>query len=181
MSKVKITKPSKWILAYYTPKFFEWWSKINGFGVGGMTLPGVILTRYHDGTWDKYKNTHPRWYKRTMIWWKGHMQHESIHIYQQLDLLIIGFFIAYGINYAWNRWGKKMSHIEAYMNIVFEKEAYNSQYVEGYLKNRKPLQWIQFLNQKNEYWEATKHGKRDKSTGEYTAAYKSYNLKYGLK
>ena len=51
------------------------------------------------------------------------INHEKIHIKQQLKWLIIPFFLMYGIEYLIGRI-KGMNHDQAYRNISFEKEAY---------------------------------------------------------
>lgn len=55
------------------------------------------------------------------------INHENIHGRQQLELLIIPFYIIYIIEWIF----------KGYRNISFEKEAYNNQYNLNYLKERK--------------------------------------------
>ena len=55
------------------------------------------------------------------------INHEEIHGRQQLELLIIFFYLIYGIEYL----------IKSYKKISFEKEAYAHQDDLNYLKNRK--------------------------------------------
>ncbi|MEJ8582487.1 hypothetical protein JSO63_02570 [Riemerella anatipestifer] len=64
------------------------------------------------------------------------LNHEKIHLRQQLELLILPFFVWYGLNYLWNLI-KYKNHREAYRNIIFEREAYENQQDLEYLKNRK--------------------------------------------
>jgi len=61
------------------------------------------------------------------------IKHENIHLRQQAECLIIFFYIIYFINYLINRF-KKNSHIEAYKNILFEKEAYDNENNLNYFK-----------------------------------------------
>lgn len=63
------------------------------------------------------------------------IQHEQIHIRQQLELLVIFFYLWYIIEYLIKRI-KTGSWREAYKNISFEKEAYAHQHDSNYLKNR---------------------------------------------
>lgn len=63
------------------------------------------------------------------------INHEKIHIRQQLELLVLPFYLLYFIEYAYGRL-RNMSHNEAYRNISFEKEAYDRQEDMNYLKNR---------------------------------------------
>ena len=55
------------------------------------------------------------------------INHENIHGRQQLELLIIPFYIIYLIEWIF----------KGYKNISFEKEAYSNQYNLEYLKDRK--------------------------------------------
>ena len=73
------------------------------------------------------------------------VHHESIHFKQQLELLIIPFYFCYLINYLINFIKYKSHHI-AYLNIVFEKEAYANERDLNYLKTRKTFAWIKWLN-----------------------------------
>lgn len=50
------------------------------------------------------------------------INHENIHLKQQLELLIIPYFIIYFINLI-----KYRNHFEVYINIIFEKEAYKNE------------------------------------------------------
>jgi len=68
--------------------------------------------------------------------------HERIHIRQQIELLIIPFYLVYLINYLVN-FLQYRNHRQAYLNIVFEKEAYANDHNEVYLQKR-PL-WA-FIN-----------------------------------
>ena len=64
------------------------------------------------------------------------INHESIHIKQQLELLIIGFYLWYLIDYAY-RLIKYRNGAHAYYNIIFEKEAYDNENDPEYLSKRK--------------------------------------------
>ncbi|MCU7570485.1 hypothetical protein [Riemerella anatipestifer] len=64
------------------------------------------------------------------------LNHEKIHLRQQLELLILPFYLWYGLNYLYNLF-KYKNHKEAYHNIIFEREAYGNQSDLEYLKNRK--------------------------------------------
>lgn len=63
------------------------------------------------------------------------INHERIHLRQQLELLVVFFFIIYSIEFLirlvyfknWNR---------AYRNISFEREAYSNEHDKDYLKFR---------------------------------------------
>ena len=72
------------------------------------------------------------------------INHEKIHLAQQLELLLIGFYILYLLNYFYNLI-KYLNHDKAYMDIVFEKEAYTMESNLGYLRERRFCEWIKFL------------------------------------
>ena len=74
------------------------------------------------------------------------MNHEKIHERQQLEMLIIPFFIWYLIEYCVLR--LKYKHDRAYRNIVFEREAYVMECDLDYLKSRRTLSFMKFYSQK---------------------------------
>ncbi|WP_445715482.1 hypothetical protein [Flavobacterium sp.] len=63
------------------------------------------------------------------------LNHERIHIRQQIELLIIPFFLCYGIEFL-VRWIQYKNRREAYYNISFEREAYENEKDLDYLKKR---------------------------------------------
>lgn len=70
--------------------------------------------------------------------------HEEIHGKQQLELLLVFFYLIYGLEYV-VRWIYYKNRKRAYRMISFEQEAY---YYEGNLAytNFRPFWgWIQFL------------------------------------
>ena len=108
----------------YSDKFLD---KVSWFmKVGGITLfPFIILREIYKTSIDKDEV----------------INHESIHIKQQIELLVIFFYILYGIFYLFNLINHK-NKTDAYMNIPFEKEAYQNEKDMGYLKNRKLYSWL---------------------------------------
>ena len=64
------------------------------------------------------------------------INHEKIHLYQQLEMGIIPFYLVYLGNYFFQLIKLKRHHT-AYMNIVFEKEAYHNEWNLEYLRDRK--------------------------------------------
>lgn len=74
--------------------------------------------------------------------------HENIHWFQQLELLIIPFYIIYILN--WLYLGifkyKGRNWTLAYQNIIFEKEAYDNEYDVSYLERRKIWSFLKYLN-----------------------------------
>ncbi|SEA93075.1 hypothetical protein [Pedobacter hartonius] len=72
------------------------------------------------------------------------INHEKIHFQQQLELLIIPFYVLYLLNYLINLIRFK-NRSKAYFNICFEKEAYANDRNINYLQNRGLYSWIKFL------------------------------------
>lgn len=62
------------------------------------------------------------------------MNHERIHLRQQLELLVFGFVIWYYIEMAF----------KGYKNISFEKEAYENQRDLNYLKKRRLFAFFKY-------------------------------------
>lgn len=73
------------------------------------------------------------------------INHEKIHLQQQLELLIFPFYFLYLLNYLINL-VKYKNHYKAYLNIVFEKEAYHFDKQLDYLTKRKWYNWINFYS-----------------------------------
>jgi len=69
------------------------------------------------------------------------INHEKIHLRQQLELLILPFYAIYLFNYLINLLVYKKHHL-AYMKIVFEQEAYDNEDNLTYLKNNNWFGWI---------------------------------------
>lgn len=72
------------------------------------------------------------------------INHEKIHIRQQMELLILPFFLWYGIEFLikWIVYKKKNV---AYRNISFEKEAYTNEENLTYLKQRSFWRFLKFI------------------------------------
>ena len=73
------------------------------------------------------------------------LNHEKIHHRQQLELLLLPFYIWYFVEYWIGMFKYKFVHQKAYMNISFEKEAYANQNNLEYLKKRKWLASWQYF------------------------------------
>jgi len=72
------------------------------------------------------------------------INHESIHLKQQLEMLILPFYFVYGIEFLfrlmqYKRW--KM----AYRNISFEREAYNNEDNLDYLNTRAHWRFLKYI------------------------------------
>lgn len=72
------------------------------------------------------------------------INHEKIHLRQQLELLIIPFYIWYLSEY-YIKYLKYKNPDLAYRNISFEREAYKNDQNLDYLKNRKWWSFISYL------------------------------------
>lgn len=75
---------------------------------------------------------------------KSLINHERIHLKQQLELLWIFFFIWYFSEYLIHLFRYK-NHIKAYKNISFEKEAYRNEFDLNYLKKRKMYSFLKYF------------------------------------
>lgn len=72
------------------------------------------------------------------------LNHEKIHIRQQMELLIIPFFLWYGLEFLFRLLQYGNSKL-AYLNISFELEAYQNEKNLHYLKQRSFWNFIKFL------------------------------------
>ena len=69
------------------------------------------------------------------------IRHETIHLRQQLEMLVFPFYVIYLINYLFNLLKYKNTRL-AYRNIIFEREAYQHDREPDYLTRRKFWAWI---------------------------------------
>ncbi|MVO09282.1 hypothetical protein GOQ30_08945 [Flavobacterium sp. TP390] len=93
----------------------------------GITIyPFVIVTQEEDG-------------KNAVL-----LNHERIHIKQQLEMLVLPFFVWYGLEFL-VRYFMYRSWKKAYRNISFEKESYANEEDLDYLKKRPFWNWIKYL------------------------------------
>ena len=72
------------------------------------------------------------------------INHEKTHIRQQLELLILPFFVWYGIEFL-IKWFIYRDKNKAYRNISFEKEAYENEKDLNYLKQRSFWRFLNYL------------------------------------
>ncbi len=63
------------------------------------------------------------------------INHERIHLRQQLELLVLPFFFIYGLDYLVKLIRYRDRNV-AYCNVVFEREAYENENDLDYLKSR---------------------------------------------
>lgn len=76
------------------------------------------------------------------------LNHEYIHSKQMLEMLVIGFYLWYIIEWfiKWIRYG---SNGKAYENLSFEREAYTNESDFTYSFKRKPFSWFKYLTIKD--------------------------------
>ncbi len=63
------------------------------------------------------------------------LNHEKIHLRQQLELLVLPFFVWYGLEFLWY-FLRQRDVKSAYYSISFEREAYTNEKDLHYLKQR---------------------------------------------
>jgi len=71
------------------------------------------------------------------------VNHEKIHLRQQIECLILLFYLIYVISYV-IQYIKYRNHDDAYRNIVFEREAYKEQLNLTYLHQRKLFAFLHY-------------------------------------
>lgn len=99
-------------------------------GYRGMTVFPFILVKY-------YKD------QVNIVF----LNHEKIHLRQQLEMLILPFFIWYFLEYSIRLIQYKNTAL-AYRNISFEREAYAKETDMDYLKNRSFFQFLNYIKLK---------------------------------
>ena len=96
-------------------------------GFSGITVYPFIFAR------ENYLRTH-----------KTFVNHEKIHLRQQIELLILPFFIWYVLEFFF-RLIQYKNRKKAYRNISFEREAYANESNADYLTNRKFFSFFNYL------------------------------------
>jgi len=76
------------------------------------------------------------------------INHEKIHIRQQMELLVLPFFLWYFVEYAVRLLQYKKANL-AYRNISFEREAYSNEINLDYLEKRRVFSFLNYLLMKN--------------------------------
>ncbi|MCL2312314.1 MAG: hypothetical protein FWC41_07500 [Firmicutes bacterium] len=74
---------------------------------------------------------------------KRTIRHETIHTRQMIELLVIPFYLWYGIEWLIKlpKYGMK----NAYYNLSFEREAYENHNDINYLNNRKLFSFLKYI------------------------------------
>ena len=96
-------------------------------GYSGITLYPFILLKYID-------------LRKNVVL----VNHEKIHLRQQLELLILPFYLIYVLEFLIKLITYKNWNI-AYRNISFEREAYCNEYDNTYLKTRSFWQFLKYI------------------------------------
>ncbi|MEI6022314.1 MAG: hypothetical protein WCQ32_00510 [bacterium] len=76
------------------------------------------------------------------------IRHETIHIRQQIELLVIGAHLLYLVEYCYARYIKKFDKRQAYYYTAIEQEAHRNAMKEDYLKTRKPYAVLYYIRNK---------------------------------
>ncbi|MFS4468493.1 hypothetical protein [Maribacter sp. 2210JD10-5] len=72
------------------------------------------------------------------------INHEKIHLRQQLELLVIPFYFLYVLEWLLKTiW--YLDSYKAYQNLSFEREAYANEQNEQYLQKRKAFSFMKYL------------------------------------
>lgn len=103
---------------------------IKKFGIVGITLYPFILFSSKKSLYDVHI-----------------VNHEEIHIKQQIELLVVFFYLIYLIEYVIGLI-KFKNKLLAYKNISFEIEAYDNEYNLEYLKSRKIYSSFSYFKKK---------------------------------
>ena len=72
------------------------------------------------------------------------INHEKIHLRQQLEMLILPFYLMYAIEFLVRLFQYKKWDV-AYRNISFEREAYANEFNLDYLKQRSFWSFLKYL------------------------------------
>lgn len=78
--------------------------------------------------------------------YEADLNHEAIHTKQMKELLYVGFYLWYVLEWI-VRLVKLRDWHEAYRNISFEREAYANQYDYDYIAQRGWFAWFKYLKQ----------------------------------
>lgn len=73
------------------------------------------------------------------------LRHEAIHSLQQREMLYVGFFLWYAVEWGIRLVQCRFRVIEAYRCISMEREAYAMEGHTDYLRSRRPYSWTKFL------------------------------------
>lgn len=127
----------------WMPKIFsnsrvpEWLSKVSPIEIYAISLGWWVWCRGNLDAKNIAGKTRRAAAEKTV-------RHETIHFQQQLELLFVGQWLLYGLFWLVGlvryRDGSK-----AYYESPFEREAYQNDKDEDYLKNRKRYAWVRYI------------------------------------
>jgi len=106
-------------------------------------LPIVLLPKW---LWVSAVTVGPFILIRSDHYNKRLLNHEMYHLQQQFEMLILGAYLWYAIEYLCKLVYYRDRTI-AYYSVSFEREAYLSESVIGSVYNRKPYAWLKYV-----YW-----------------------------
>lgn len=106
--------------------------KLFGFTIGAVALFPFILVRDNE-----------------ILNSKEYINHESIHLKQYLETLIVGLLIIGAFQYLYALIILRKSRIQAYYYMSHEQEAHQNDQNLSYLKQRKLFSYYKYLLQKN--------------------------------
>lgn len=72
------------------------------------------------------------------------INHEKIHLRQQIEMLVIPFYIWYALEWLFKYYRFRDGY-NAYLNISFEKEAYHNEKNADFLKTRKFWNFVNYI------------------------------------
>ena len=75
----------------------------------------------------------------------ANLNHERIHARQQIEMLLLPFYLWYGIEYLVRLVQHRFKSKEAYFAISLEREAYQNQDDPSYLDRRQAYCWLSLL------------------------------------
>jgi len=81
------------------------------------------------------------------------INHEKIHLRQQLELLIVPFYVLYVLEFI-VRYAQYNNWYLAYINLSFEREAYHNEGDLDYLKNRKFWSFLKYIRKNGKHYPA---------------------------
>jgi len=96
-------------------------------GYIGLTIFPFVFLKYSDLKTNRYL-----------------VNHEKIHLRQQLELLILPFFVCYSLEFLIRLIKYRNWHL-AYKNISFEREAYAHEKDLNYLKSRSFWSFLTYI------------------------------------
>lgn len=113
------------------PKFMKLMDTLFGFKVGAVAIfPFIVVQNY------------------TILHNKDYINHESIHIRQYIETLIIGVWIISAFQYLYARIFLRKSGLHSYYYMSMEQEAHQNDTNHDYLKKRKWFTYYKYLNPK---------------------------------